>query len=68
MYGEKQKMTREEIDLLFESCIQDLKILQRNYTNGYLWGDTINSEKVKRYRQIINERLMKIQNGRLEND
>lgn len=59
-------MTREEIDLLFESCIQDLKILQRNYTNGYLWGDTINSEKVKRYRQIINERLMKIQNGRLE--
>lgn len=59
-------MTNEEIDLLFESCIQDLKILQRNYTNGYLWGDTINSEKVKRYRQIINERLMKIQNGRLE--
>ena len=58
-------MTREEIDLLFESCIQDLKILKQNYING-AWGYTINSEKVKRYRQIINERLMKIQNGRLE--
>lgn len=61
-------MNREEIDLLFESCIQDLKILKQNYTNDDAWGDTINSEKVKRYRQIINERLMKIQNGRLKND
>lgn len=58
-------MTKAEIDLLFESCIQDLNILKQNYINGE-WGYTINSEKVKRYRQIINERLMKIQNGRLD--